>query len=342
MEYLILDIGGSNLRAGRYCSERNILVDEVYSKTDNYLVADNKSQQQILEKLSNQCGEIGRGLFPTALPAGVVVGFPSPIDQEGNCLAMPTLCGKTQIISRVCEFFQKNLWAYQVPTVLINDVTAAGYRYLRSGIDFCIITVGSGIGNKIFINGKQVVGVHGRGGEIGHLRIDNSVNALVCDCGEIGHLGGIASGRGALSFAKHRADKDRAQYNQSLLSVQSITTLSTEDLVEAFAADDAWTKEIISYSASLLGQQIASIHLNLGIEDFVIVGGFAKALGDKYIEMLAFVAKQSCLDTGQDWLDYIKLGHQDDRDGLIGGGIYAKQYFEVDLDRLRFKNTLLS
>ena len=63
------------------------------------------------------------------------------------------------------------------------------------GSNIAIVTVGSGVGHKVFLQGLPVAGVNGRGGEIGHLRVDWAADAIRCDCGGSGHVGGLASGR---------------------------------------------------------------------------------------------------------------------------------------------------
>ena len=77
----------------------------------------------------------------------------------------------------------RELWP-EASIVLMNDVTAAGYRYLRDPDEnLCVITVSSGIGHKVFIDGKPALGPSGRGGEIGHWRMDDSPGSPRCECG---------------------------------------------------------------------------------------------------------------------------------------------------------------
>src|SRR5262249_42871925 len=149
---------------------------------------------------------------------------------------------------------------------VLNDVAAAGYRYLRhAGEDFCIVTVGSGIGQKMLLRGAPVVGPEGLGGEIGHLRVDHSPDAPLCDCGETGHLGGIASGRGALSTARAWARAEPASFADSELGHSSRgdpERIDSESLVAAFHSGDRWAAALIARVASPLGRVLASIHLS--------------------------------------------------------------------------------
>jgi glucokinase len=194
---------------------------------------------------------------------------------------------------------------------ILNDVTAAGYRYLRSSDDdFCIVTVSSGIGNKVFANGRPLVGRNGLGGELGHLRVDDSEGAPVCECGGRGHLGAVASGRGVLAYARKHAPQGGCA-----------EALTSSDLVAAFHREEPWATKIVEHGAAPLGWALAAMHLGLGIERFVLVGGFALALGDAYRHLVARAADARCWDAPGGWDSRVELGVNDDFSGLIGAGI---------------------
>ncbi|MBT6145008.1 MAG: ROK family protein, partial [Gemmatimonadetes bacterium] len=227
------------------------------------------------------------------------------------------------------------LWP-STPVLMLNDVAAAGYRYIRSAQeDFCIITVGSGIGNKVFLGGHPVTGPAGRGGEIGHIRVDHSPDALPCDCGGHGHLGGIASGRGALLVAQRLAMAEPQRFSRSMPAQQGCADpadLHNEALVQAFLAGDPWTEDLIRQVARPLGQMLASLHLAIGLERFVIFGGFALALGEGYRQELVQAAAASGWDVGQDWNRMVELGVPDGQSGMIGAGRYAALFAQHEAD----------
>src|SRR5207247_836890 len=110
-------------------------------------------------------------------------------------MAAPTIWGRRTEVAVDLVSELRGLWP-AANIVLENDVSAAGYRFLRSADeDLCVVTVSSGIGNKVFIQGRPMIGPAGRGGEIGHCRVDASPTAALCNCGEHGHLGAVSSGR---------------------------------------------------------------------------------------------------------------------------------------------------
>ncbi|MCX7338447.1 MAG: ROK family protein [Alphaproteobacteria bacterium] len=321
--FLTFDIGGTHLRGARYCSTSGKIVAErkitspTYVNSGGALVA--------LEKLCQNLRTLGQDLFLKP-PRAVCLAFPGPVTRDGSILAAPSLFGEKLPVHNATQLLRENFWD-SVPMFVLNDVTAAGYRYVTSERqNLCIITVSSGIGSKIFIDGKPLIG-SGYGGEIGHFQADDSPDAPLCDCGGRGHLNAMASGRGVLALAKDTALRDWANFESSylfqLLPQKGIGALDTFLLAKAFHAQDPWTLSVVKMGTKWLGRQMALIHLAIGIDSFVIIGGFAKALGEPYRQLLIDVVESSSWNTGHRWQDMIQLGHPDDLDGLTGAGVYA-------------------
>lgn len=326
--WLVFDIGGSSLRAARFHPETEALSALIRRTSPSHWTLPDRSGRHIQEQLLVTMREMVTAIAAEEAPAVLAVAFPGPIDAEGNALAAPTLWGDADPRPFPVRRELERLWPNS-RVFVVNDVTAAGYRYLRdSAQDFCIVTVSSGIGLKIFVAGRPIVGAAGRGGEIGHLRVDFTPTAPACDCGGQGHLGAIASGRGALRTAQRLARQGDAGFASGFLGRNSRcdpATLDNEALAAAFRAGDPWVHELIHGVAQPLGQVLAGVHVALGIERFVIVGGFALALGEGYREQLVRTARESCWQLGQDWENMIVLGDADDTAGLIGAGRCALQ-----------------
>jgi glucokinase len=102
--------------------------------------------------------------------------------------------------------------------------------------------------------------------------------------------------------------------------------LTNKQLVAAFRDADPWTLELIASVARPLGRSLVGIHLSLGVERFVIYGGFALALGDRYRQLLVEAARDASWQVGQDWDGMIELGYNDDYSGLIGAGRAGTQF----------------
>ena len=156
---------------------------------------------------------------------------------------------------------------------------------------FCIVTVSSGIGMKLFAEGRPVVGPNGRGGEIGHVVVADGALANHCDCGGYGHLGAMASGRGVLETARRWADAGN-------LKDFTPHQLNERVIAQAFRTGEAWSTELIAESAVYLGRMLAWLHTAVGVEGIVIIGGFAVALGEPYRCLLVEAAERACWNLG--------------------------------------------
>ena len=325
--WLVFDIGGTSLRAARYHPETNSLSALLRRTTPSHWTTPGSLTCRIQERLLGDIQEMGVAVTRTETPAVVALAFPGPIDPEGNALSAPTVWGDGDGRPFPVRRELQRLWPSSRVLVL-NDVTAAGYRYLRDpDEEFCIVTVSSGIGLKVFVAGRPVVGA-GRGGEIGHVRVDFSATAPVCDCGGQGHLGAVASGRGVLLAAQRLAREDGVSFARSLLGQRlqgDPSRLDNVGLANAFQAGDEWAASLIRLAIQPLGQMLAVIHVVLGIERFLIFGGFALALGEGYRRELVRAARDSCWQLGQNWESMVVLGEPDDLAGLLGAGRCARE-----------------
>lgn len=295
-EYLVADIGGTHLRVGRYSATLGLAVESRRISTPSFETMPGATPDEIFTAISNQLRSLSMELgLPR--PKAIGVAFAGPIDGEGRVLAAPTIVGRP--LPEPVDFGShlRGNWPAS-EFLVVNDVTAAGLHHADDpNSDFCIVTVSSGIGCKIFLNGKPMLGSRLAGGEIGHWRMDYGSSAAQCDCGGIGHLGALASGRGALRLYRQRSgDQTRTNY----------------DLVQAFHETDALAVEVVRLVASPLASALALIHLAVGIERFIIYGGFAAALGEKYRELLAEAAGGLCWNGADDWLGRIEIDRQDD------------------------------
>jgi glucokinase len=141
-----------------------------------------------------------------------------------------------------------------------------------------------------------------------------------------GHLGAVASGRGALTLALSLARECPQEFASSSLArgcEPDRPAFDAEALAAAFRAGDAWAMRVIDRTAAYLGHGLAALHTAVGIERFILIGGFAFGLGEPYRRRLADAAARHCWDLGQRWDSMLALGVDDDDSGLLGAGRYA-------------------
>lgn len=323
---LVFDVGGTHVRAARFEPATGELVARSQVASPNYLSFRTSIRDGVLQHLLRAMRQLGEQVLAGEEPEIVSIAFPGPIDSAGNALAAPTLFGPGHAspvpIAEAC----RSLWPHAL-LLLMNDLTAAGYRYLAPGCrDFCILTIGSGIGHKLFIDGAPQLGPSGRGGEIGHLRVDFGPEAPLCDCGGKGHLSAMASGRGVLNRARARAlaaPEDFAASSAGRRCGGDPGRLDNAALVAAALEDDPWAAGLVAEGGRFLGLGLAAIHLAAGTELFILVGGFVSALGERYRSAVVQGARAACWNLGQDWDALVRLGLPDDDHGLIGAGLYA-------------------
>lgn len=323
-DLLVFDVGGTCIRGGIFDASAGCLVRRASCATPNH-IGGNRDGNVIQTDVLASMERIAASVLAGSAPDAVAVAYAGPVHPDGSLLASPTILGTGlrpfPLLSELCA-----RWG-PLPVLVMNDVTAAGYRYVGDGSrDFCVITVSSGIGHKIFLGGRPVVGPAGRGGEIGHWRVDFSENAVLCDCGGFGHLGAIASGRGVLHAIRRRATSDPDGFAESWLSTEG-QPLNNDTVATAFRAQDEWVRGAVRESARALGQGIAALHLAVGVERVVILGGFALALGEDYRRLLVDGAVASAWDLGLDWDHVLQFGANDDDHGLIGAGACAAERF---------------
>src|SRR4051794_26257384 len=305
-QWLVFDIGGTSIRGAVYDPEEDAVTAQAGASTQSSWGSPDTPPGRLLEGLVEDLRTVGAAVVED--PAVVSIGFPGPVDAHGHLLAAPTVLGRRAGAMALRQMLEEAWPAARV--LLINDVTAAGFGVASHDDSFCVVTVGSGVGCKVFLDGRPIVGPAARGGEIGHFRVDRSPEANRCECGDRGHLGAIASGRGALLTARRRAPERH--------------DLTCEELVATFQAGDPFAREVIGQGAAALGTSLAALHTALGLERFVLVGGFANALGEGYRRLVACAAAASCWDLGQDWDRMVEGDPLDGLSGLLGAGRYAR------------------
>ena len=321
----MFDIGGTSTRAGAYDPARDAVTRSVRAPTPSFHRLGLEPGPALRDRLYAEVAEMGAALFPDGAPAAVSVGFPGPMDRAGRIAAVPTVWGDDPTLapSEVRDTLTA-LWPRSA-VYLLNDVTAAGQRYLRSSVDdVCVVTVSTGIGHKVFCDGRVQTGPSGRGGEIGHWRVSEDPGAPVCQCGGRGHLGALASGTAtAYHLARAEADAPDAFRTSALRAALTDGRADNEAFVAAYHAGDAVADWIVGDMARMLGDAVATLHLGVGVERFVLIGGFALALGDRYRAEVERAGALGSWRGGMDCLVRVELGVADDDSGLVGAGRYA-------------------
>jgi len=201
--------------------------------------------------------------------SGIGIGVPGPINAEGTVHHTANLgWGYKEVTKELQEL-----------TGLIckggNDANVAALGEMwkgaaaghKSGV---MVTLGTGVGGGIIIEGRIVAGTNGAGGEIGHIHVDDSI-PWNCGCGNQGCLEQVASANGTVRLAKWMMEGKEIQ------TILRPDTMTSKDIWDAVKAGDAFAAEVAERFGKYLGLALANIASTVDPEVFVIGGGVSKA-----------------------------------------------------------------
>ena len=262
-----MDIGGTNTVFGIVDSRGNVLAtDSVktqsFSKIEDYVEAVSSKLRPLIESFGGVEKIKGMG-----------VGAPNGNYYNGTIEFAPNLPWKGVI--PLAALFEE---AIGVPTALTNDANAAAigemtYGAARGMKDFIMITLGTGVGSGIVINGQMVYGHDGFAGELGHTIIRRE-NGRLCGCGRHGCLETYCSATGVARSAREFLTKST---EPSLLRDIPAENITSKDVYDAAVKGDKIAQDIFEFTGTILGEALADFIAFSSPEAIVLFGGLAKA-----------------------------------------------------------------
>ena len=262
-----MDIGGTNTVFGIVDQRGNVLATDsiktqAYTKIEDYVDA-------VCEKLIPLIESMG-GVEKIK---GMGVGAPNGNFYNGTIEFAPNLPWKGVIpLAALCE--EK----IGVPTALTNDANAAAigemtYGAARGMKDFIMITLGTGVGSGIVINGQLVYGHDGFAGELGHVVVRRE-NGRLCGCGRRGCLETYCSATGVARTAREFLV---ARPEPSLLRDIPAEDIVSKDVYDAAVKGDKLAQDIFEFTGRILGEALADFIAFSSPEAIVLFGGLAKS-----------------------------------------------------------------
>lgn len=172
-----------------------------------------------------------------------------------------------------------------IKTYLENDanVAALGERWLGAGNNsdnVVFVTLGTGVGGGVILNGKLVTGIAGGAGEIGHVTVD--VNGYECNCGKTGCLETVASATGIVRVARDMAE-EYSGTSQLKAMLDNGDDISAKDVYDLAKVDDALALKVVKKVSMYLGLALGNVANTLNPE-YIIIGGGVSAAGDFLLE----------------------------------------------------------
>ncbi|MCI8531550.1 MAG: ROK family glucokinase [Lachnospiraceae bacterium] len=201
--------------------------------------------------------------------AGIGIGVPGPIDADGVVPHTANLgWGYKEVTKELSELTGVTCKGGNDANVAaLGEMWKGAAAGHRSGV---MVTLGTGVGGGIIIDGRIVVGTNGAGGEIGHIHVDDSIPWL-CGCGNQGCLEQVASANGIVRLAKWMQETEAKE------TVLDLETMTAKEVWDAVKDGDAFACEVAERFGKYLGLALANIASTVDPEVFVIGGGVSKA-----------------------------------------------------------------
>ncbi|MGN0152128.1 MAG: ROK family glucokinase [Wujia sp.] len=260
-----VDIGGTTVKIGLFTTEGNL--EEKWEITTRVDEGGKNILNDIAESLEKKMEE--KNIAKEEV-AGIGMGVPGPVKEDGTVLRCANLGWG---IFNVAEEMNHIIG---LPVKVGNDANMAALGEMWQGggkgyKNIVMVTLGTGVGGGIILNGKMLSGVNGAGGEIGHIQV-NEDETESCGCGRKGCLEQYTSATGIVRLANIALNNtDRPS------SLRSVQYVSAKEVFDAAKNGDDLAIELVENHGKCLGRALAQIACVVDPEVFVIGGGVSKA-----------------------------------------------------------------
>ena len=205
------------------------------------------------------------------------IGAPNANYYKGTIEYAPNLPWAHDCVVPLAQMFSERLG--NIPVGMTNDANAAAigemvYGVARGMKNFIVITLGTGVGSGIVVNGQLLYGSDGFAGELGHVTMVRGEEGRQCGCGRTGCLEAYCSATGVARTARELLSKNE---RPSLLRELAPETITSLDVSIAAEKGDALAKDIYKFTGKMLGEACADFAAFASPEAFIFFGGMTKA-----------------------------------------------------------------
>ena len=263
-----IDIGGQTAKSGVVNARGEVLAQTILVSNNHQDARDFvEALAQTLRKLISDAGLNGQ-------IRGIGVGAPNGNYYTGEIKDAPNLSWAHEKNIPFAKMLSEAMDG--LPVALTNDANAAAVGEMTYGAakgfkDFIMITLGTGVGSGIVIDGKVVYGHDGFAGELGHTCAVRGGRS--CNCGKQGCLEAYCSAIGVARSAQEWLEQHPDE--PTLLRLRE--NITSKDVYEAAKAGDKAAKEIFEFTGTLLGRSFADFVAFSAPEAIVLFGGLARA-----------------------------------------------------------------
>ncbi|NLZ19517.1 MAG: ROK family protein [Bacteroidales bacterium] len=279
-QYVVgIDIGGQTSKLGVMDARGDVLAQTIIrtdtfgSDADAYVAA----LAEAVKTCINQAGKT-----PEAI-RGIGVGVPNGNYYTGEVAFAPNLAWAADKSVFLAKMLSEAVGG--MPVSLTNDANAAAvgemtYGAARGMKNFIMITLGTGVGSGIVVDGKVLYGHDGFAGELGHTSVMRQ-NGRLCGCGKTGCLEAYCS---AIGIA--RTAREWLEASGQPTPLREIENITSKDIYDAAKQGDNFSLRLFDYTGTLLGRSFADFIAFSAPEAIVLFGGLARAKEFLYEPML--------------------------------------------------------
>lgn len=281
-----VDIGGTNTVFGIVDKRGQIIRNgsiktSIHAQVDDYLNELTDALKEMIEETNTN-----------DLIKGIGVGAPNGNFFKGTIEYAPNLRWKG-----VIHFTSMLEERIGIPVALTNDANAAAIGEMTYGAakgmkDFIVITLGTGVGSGIVVNGQLIYGHDGFAGELGHVIMRRN-NGRLCGCGRNGCLETYSSATGLVRTAREYLDL-QPEVNSRLRTIP-LEDLTSKDVFDAAILNDDIAKKVFQFTGEILGEAFADFVAFSSPEAIILFGGLARA-GDLILNPIRESMEKNLLD----------------------------------------------
>ena len=282
-----IDVGGTNVKIALVDDKGKIIYSNsvpTYAQMGYEYTVNNIKQaiRDLMKETNTKPSDI----------QGIGFDFPGQVDYKTGVVKLaPNIPGWVNVpIAKMIED------EFHIPTRIDNDVRCAALGELKFGAgkgceNFVCITVGTGIGSGLVINGKLVRGAANAAGEIGHIKLQMH-DGPICGCGDTGCLEAFASGPSIVAMAQEYLKSGKSTKFREMAGVDG--EITPYIVAKAAEAGDPVAKRIFEKTGYYIGMGLVSV-INLLNPEKVIIGGGVAEAGDLLLEPIRKTIKERAM-----------------------------------------------
>ncbi|PEL11318.1 ROK family glucokinase [Bacillus sp. AFS017336] len=258
--------------------------------------------------------------------AGIGIGAPGSVRLEDGLIFAAVNLGWVNFPLK--EILEKESG---IPVIVDNDANIAAVGEMWKGAgngakDVVMVTLGTGVGGGVIVNGDVAHGISGSAGEIGHITVQLE-NGVLCNCGKRGCLETISSATGIARIANEKLQNTTKE--TVLKEIANGSQITTKDVFEAYSKGDEVAEEIVNHVMRYLALVLAGVGNTLNPENIIIGGGVSNA-GELLLKPLKRYFDEFAFTTVRDStkLSIAKLGNDA---GAIGAAYLVKKFITNEI-----------